>query len=149
MLHASQVSVGEENGLRLRVYGERGGLDWRQEEPNTLVLRWPDRPAEIQRTGGPSVSEASKRATRLPMGHPEGFIEAFANLYRDFALALDARRRGEPIDRTVLDFPTEHDGVRGMRFLDAVVESARTSGWVEVASDAAATAQPRRGAVRA
>jgi predicted dehydrogenase len=149
VLHASQISVGEETCQRLRVYGERGGLDWRQEEPNSLVLRWPDRPAEIQRTGGPTVSEASRRATRLPMGHPEGFIEAFANLYRDFALALDARRRGEPFDRTVLDFPTAHDGVRGMRFLDAVVESARSGGWVELASDAVASASPTPGAVRA
>jgi hypothetical protein len=77
------------------------------------------------------------------MGHPEGFIEAFANLYRDFALALDARRRGESFDRGVLDFPTEHDGVRGMRFLDAVVASARTGGWVELASDAIAPAASR------
>ena len=149
VLHASQISVGEENGLRLRVYGEHGGLDWHQEEPNTLILRWPDRPAEIQRTGGPTVSDAAKRATRLPMGHPEGFIEAFANLYRDFALALDARRRGEPIDRGVLDFPTEHDGVRGMRFLDAVVESARSGGWVEVASDARGSAHAAHAATRA
>jgi predicted dehydrogenase len=136
VLHASQISVGEENGLRLRVYGERGGLDWRQEEPNTLILRRADRPAEIQRTGGPTVSEAAKRATRLPMGHPEGFIEAFANLYRDFALALHAARRGEAIDRGVLDFPTERDGVRGMRFLDAVVASARSGGWAKLESDA-------------
>jgi predicted dehydrogenase len=147
VLHASQISVGEENGLRLRVYGERGGLDWRQEEPNSLVLRWPDRPTEIQRTAGPTMSNAARRATRLPMGHPEGFIEAFANLYRDFALALDARRRGEPLDRDVLDFPTVHDGVRGMRFLDAVVTSARTGGWVELASDAAVIEQ-RRGAIQ-
>jgi predicted dehydrogenase len=143
VLHASQISVGEENALRLRVYGERGGLDWRQEEPNTLVLRWPDRPAEIQRTAGPATSAAAKRATRLPMGHPEGFIEAFANLYRDFALALDARRRGESFDRGVLDFPTERDGVRGMRFLDAVVASARQRAWVELASDVIAPAAAR------
>jgi predicted dehydrogenase len=143
VLHASQIAVGEENGLRLRVYGECGGLDWRQEEPNTLILRWPDRPAEIVRTAGATTSEAAKRATRLPMGHPEGFIEAFANLYRDFALALDARRRGESFDRDVLDFPTEHDGVRGMRFLDAVVASARTGGWVELASDAVVPAAAR------
>jgi predicted dehydrogenase len=135
VLHASQVSVGEENALRLRVYGERGGLDWRQEEPNTLLLRWPDRPAEIQRTGGPTVSEAARRATRLPMGHPEGFIEAFANLYRELALAIDARRRGEAIDVEALDFPGVRDGVRGMRFLEAVVESSRAGVWVAVDSD--------------
>jgi predicted dehydrogenase len=135
LLHASQVSVGEENGLRLRVYGERGTLDWRQEEPNTLLLRWPNRPAEIQRTAGPSVSDAARRATRLPMGHPEGFIEAFANLYRDFALALDARRRGDTIDRDVLDFPGAADGVRGMRFLEAVVASSRSRGWVTIERD--------------
>jgi predicted dehydrogenase len=138
VLHASQISAGEENGLRLRVYGERGGLDWRQEEPNSLVLRWPDRPTEVQRTGGPTACAASRRATRLPMGHPEGFIEAFANLYRDFALALDARRRGESFDAAVLDFPTANDGVRGMRFLAAVVASSRSGSWVELESDAVA-----------
>jgi predicted dehydrogenase len=148
VLHASQISVGEENGLRLRVYGEHGGLDWRQEEPNSLVLRWPDRPAEVQRTGGPTCSDAAKRATRLPMGHPEGFIEAFANLYRDFALALDARRRGEPVDRGVLDFPTEHDGVRGMRFLEAVVASARANGWASLESDAVVPAVGAKGSAR-
>ena len=89
-----------------------------------------------------------RRATRLPMGHPEGFIEAFANLYRDFALALDARRRGEPIDQGELDFPTVRDGVRGMRFLEAVVESARTGAWValERAAVTAAPAAPHRSA---
>jgi predicted dehydrogenase len=138
VLHASQVSVGEENALRLRVYGEYSGLDWRQEEPNTLVLRWPDRPAELQRTAGPTVSDAARRATRLPMGHPEGFIEAFANLYRDVALAIEARRRGEAIDAETLDIPGVSDGVRGMRFLEAVVASSRAGAWVTVEKDAPA-----------
>jgi predicted dehydrogenase len=137
VLHASQVAAGEENGLRLRVYGERGGLDWRQEEPNTLVVRAMDRPAELHRTGAATASEASRRATRLPMGHPEGFIEAFANLYRDFALAIEARLRGEPPDDG-LDFPTVYDGLRGMLFLEAAIESSRRRAWVPLAEPAAA-----------
>jgi predicted dehydrogenase len=147
VLHASQVAVGEENALRLRVYGERGGLDWRQEEPNTLLLRWPGRPPEIRRTAGPGVSAAAARATRLPMGHPEGFIEAFANLYRDFALAIEAQKRGERVDPAVIDYPGVRDGVRGMRFLEAVIESAG-HGWVAIESDAAVRARPERRAER-
>ena len=165
VLHASQVSVGEENALRLRVYGESGGLDWRQEEPNTLVQRWPDRPAEIQRTGGPTVSAAAARATRLPMGHPEGFIEAFANLYREFAVAVarrlglaaggaetaglgDASAGAAGVAGAAGDFPGVEDGVRGMLFLDAVVASSRANGaWVPLAA-AHADGRDARAAVR-
>jgi predicted dehydrogenase len=138
VLHASQVAAGEENALRLRVYGERGGLDWRQEEPNSLVLRWPDRPTEIQRSGGPTASPASRRATRLPMGHPEGFIEAFANLYRDFALVMGARLGIAAADAAAAaEFPGVEDGVRGMAFLEAVVASGRAHGdWTPVVAGA-------------
>ena len=121
VLFASQVSVGEENGLKLRVYGEHGGLEWSQMEPNSLIVRWPDRPYEVRRTGGPGVSEVSADATRLPAGHPEGFLEAFAVLYRNFARTLRATRAGLDPTELDLDFPTIADGVRGMAFIEAVV----------------------------
>lgn len=125
VLYASQISVGEENALAIRVYGEKGGLEWRQEEPNTLWLKWPDRPAERLRAGGNHayLSTAARANLRLPAGHPEGFIEAFANVYAGFADALEARLAGRRRVTTGRDFPTVHDGVRGMAFLDAVVRS--------------------------
>ena len=125
ILFASQIAVGEENGLRLRVYGESGGLEWRQMAPNSLLVRWPDRPYEVRRTGGPGVSEAAADATRLPAGHPEGFLEAFALLYRNFADTLLAKRAGRKPTESNLDFPTIADGVRGMAFIDIVVASAQ------------------------
>ena len=124
VLFASQISVGEENGLKLRVYGEFGGLEWSQMEPNSLLVRWPDRPYEVRRTGGPGVSDAATGATRLPAGHPEGFLEAFALLYRNFADTLEAIRAGRRPTEENLDFPTIADGVRGMAFIETVVESA-------------------------
>jgi predicted dehydrogenase len=115
-LKATQVAAGEENGLRLRIHGERGGLDWAQMEPNTLTLRWLDRPTEIVRAGGPGLSEGATRLLRTPAGHPEGYIEAFANLYRGFAGAI----RGEAGD----EFPGVPDGLRTMKFVEAVVANA-------------------------
>ena len=132
VLMASQIAVGEENGLTLRVYGERGGLEWRQMEPNSLIVRWADRPYEIRRTGGAGVSESSAAATRLPAGHPEGFLEAFALLYRNFADTLQAKGAGrKPTDQN-LDFPTIADGVRGMAFIETVVASAQAGAqWLD------------------
>ena len=118
-LTASQVAVGVENGLNIRVYGEKGGLEWRQEEPNTMLVRWPDRPAEIVRTSNGYMSGIAAFNSRTPAGHPEGYIEAFANLYRNFALALRARLKGEEPAPETLDFPSVEEGVRGMRFIEA------------------------------
>ena len=132
VLLASQIAVGEENGLKLRVYGERASLEWVQTDPNSLVVRWPDRQFEVRRTGGPGVSEAATAATRLPAGHPEGFLEAFALLYRNFAAALEARLAGRDPTSEELDFPTIDDGVRGMAFIDAVVDSSKRGGvWTD------------------
>ena len=132
VLLASQIAVGEENGLKLRVYGERASLEWVQTDPNSLIVRWPDRPFEVRRTGGPGVSEAATAATRLPAGHPEGFLEAFALLYRNFAAALEARLAGRDPTAEELDFPTIDDGVRGMAFIDAVVDSSKRGGvWTD------------------
>jgi predicted dehydrogenase len=130
VISASQVAVGEENGLRLRVYGEKGGLAWSQMEPNSLTLTWPDRSVETRRTGGPSASDAAARVTRLPAGHPEGYLEAFAVLYRDFARAVLSREAGEQSEP---DVPGIAEGVRGMRFIEGVVaSSAAGATWLEI-----------------
>ncbi|MGE0623006.1 MAG: Gfo/Idh/MocA family protein [Pseudomonadales bacterium] len=130
VLSASQIAVGEENALTLRIYGEQGGLEWRQMSPNTLHLKWPDRSLTLQRTGGPGASVAAGEATRLPAGHPEGYLEAFAVLYRNFARALRARNDGARVD---LDFPGVAEGVRGMAFIDTVVKSSREGGrWLDL-----------------
>ena len=135
VLFASQIAVGEENGLKLRVYGETGGLEWSQMEPNSLIVRWPDRPYEVRRTGGPGVGEAATGATRLPAGHPEGFLEAFALLYRNFADTLAAKRAGKKPTEENLDFPTIADGVRGMAFIETVVASAEAGAtWLDFRS---------------
>ena len=126
------------------MYGERGGLEWSQMEPNSLVVRWPDRPAEIRRTGAPGVGAAASGATRLPAGHPEGFLEAFAVIYRNFAAALGARLEGRTPPDDAEDFPTIADGVRGMAFVQTVVESSRRGGWLRfgTAPDADAALPP-------
>ena len=132
VLYASQISAGEENPLTIRIYGELAGLEWRQEEPNTLTVKWADRHREVRRTGVGELSEASAAHTRLPPGHPEGFVEAFANLYRNYALALQARLAGEQ-PAADLDFPTVHDGVRGMAFIAAcVASSASDQKWTNL-----------------
>ena len=133
VLYASQISAGEENPLTIRIYGELAGLEWRQEEPNTLTVKWGDRHREVRRTGVGELSAASAAHTRLPAGHPEGFVEAFANLYRNYALALQARLAGEQPAPEHMDFPTVHDGVRGMAFITAcVVSSASDQKWTKL-----------------
>lgn len=123
VLTATQIATGEENNLVIRVYGELGGLEWHQEEPNTLILKWPDRPKEIYRTGFDYVSSAARANTRTPSGHPEGYIEAFANIYVNFAKAVWAHKPGKaPVG---LEFPSVDEGVRGMAFIEAAVKSSR------------------------
>src|SRR6201996_6432878 len=128
-LSASQVAAGEENALKIRVYGENGGLEWAQQEPNTLTVRWGDRPAETLRAGnGYSDRESSYAVhnTRTPGGHPEGYLEAFGNLYRNFALSLSAKINNEEPHKEWLDFPGIEDGIRGMAFIDNVVASSQS-----------------------
>ena len=124
---ASQVAVGQENSLSIRVYGEKGGLEWRQEEPNTLLMRWPDRQPEVIRTGGAGLSPWATANTRTPAGHPEGYLEAFANLYHHFAAALQARLAGEEPNPIDLDFPSAEEGVRGMQFIEAIVSTKNSN----------------------
>jgi predicted dehydrogenase len=132
VLHSSQISVGEENNLSLRVYGEKGGLEWRQEHPNQLVVKYPDRPTEIWGRGnGYVTAPAAQAATRIPAGHPEGYLEAFGNLYREAFRAIRAEVAGLPAPKD-LDFPTIDDGVEGMAFIETVVSSARQgAAWVK------------------
>jgi predicted dehydrogenase len=130
MLMVSQVAAGEGNGLRLRVYGEDGSIDWRQEDPNRLRVKWVDGSEEIRHAAGSYLSEEARAVARLPGGHPEGYIEAFAVLYREFADGLTEWWRGErdPLPATL---PGIVAGVRGMRFIDRAIESSRKEGWVE------------------
>lgn len=123
-LLASQIEVGEANGLAIRVYGDKGGLAWRQEEPNTLTLHTLDGETRLIRAGGPQLGADAAARTRTPAGHPEGYLEAFANLYRDFA----ARLRGE--DAPLL--PGVADGLRGMAFIDTAVRAGAAGGWVDL-----------------
>jgi len=129
VLHASQISAGEENNLNLRVYGELGGLEWRQQEPNTLIVKWLDRPTEVFRTGLGYLGKNAAAATRIPAGHPEGYLEAFANIYRNFAAHIRSKLEGRelPQDDPALDYPKIADGVRGMAFINAVVDSSKAN----------------------
>jgi predicted dehydrogenase len=136
ILHASQISAGEENNLNIRVYGEKGGLQWRQEEPNSLVVTHLDRPREIYRTGVGPLSTASLAHTRIPAGHPEGYLEAFANIYRNVAKCLQARLEGRQPDPIFTDFPGIHDGIRGMAFIETVIKSGQSPDkWVKFVLD--------------
>ena len=133
VLMASQVAVGQENSLRIRVSGEKGGLEWHQEATNTLLMRWPDRQPEVIRTGGAGLSPWATANTRTPAGHPEGYLEAFANLYRHFAAALQARLAGEEPTPTDLDFPSVEEGVRGMQFIETIVSTKNSDQkWVSI-----------------
>ena len=128
VLMASQAAAGEENALKIRVYGEKGGLEWQQHDPNTLTIRWLNEPAQILRAGS-NYSHLSSFAThncRTPGGHPEGYLEAFANIYRNFALTLSCKLDGTVPTAEMLDFPSVEDGVRGMAFIDNVVVSSQS-----------------------
>ena len=124
VLSASQIAAGEENNLSIQVYGEEGGLEWHQQEPNTLLVRWLDKPTEILRTGTGFVSDIAKHNSRTPGGHPEGYLEAFANIYRNFTFALSARINGSDFDKSVVEFPSVEEGIRGMAFIENVVKSS-------------------------
>jgi predicted dehydrogenase len=126
LLVASQVLTGEENNLTIKVYGEKGGLEWSHADANSLLLKWPDAPMQVLRAGTGYLSETAKHNTRTPSGHPEGFLEAFANHYRNFALCVKARETGERPKEAWMDFPTVDDGVRGMAFIENVIASGKS-----------------------
>ena len=123
VLYASQISAGEENNLRIRVYGESGSLEWVQMEPNSLIVRWLDQPMQVYRTGVGKHYPETIAHTRVPSGHPEGYIEAFANIYRNVAYCIQARLSGEQVDPLYEYYPGIDDGVRGMKFIEAVLKS--------------------------
>jgi len=122
VLVATQIAAGEENAIKIRVYGEKGGLEWAQHEPNTLIAKWTSKPTEILRVGT-SMGAAANANTRTPGGHPEGYLEAFANIYRNFSYHLRSKMNGEQPKPEWLDYPGVEDGIRGMQFIDAVVEA--------------------------
>ena len=132
VLTATQIAAGVENDLAIRIYGEKGGLEWRQEEPNTMILRYPGRPAEMVRTSNLYMSAIAAHNSRVPGGHPEGYLEAFANIYRNFSLALRSLQKGEVPKLEYSDFPSVEEGVRGMQFIETMV-AAGSSGekWVK------------------
>ena len=130
VLMASQVAAGEENALKIRIYGEKGGLEWAQMEPNTLLVKWLDAPTQILRAGsnyGDRLSSYAIQNCRTPGGHPEGYLEAFANIYKIFALTLSAKIDGTTPSKEALDFPGVDDGIRGMAFIDTVVDSSKSN----------------------
>ncbi len=132
ILVASQIAAGEENALKIRIYGEKGGIEWAQMEPNTLLVKWLDKPAEIYRAGQAYLSDIAKANCRTPGGHPEGYLEAFANIYRNFTQSLLAKMNGEEPTAAMIDYPKVDEGVRGMAFIDNVVASSQSDKkWTE------------------
>ncbi len=129
-LLASQVCTGEENNIRIKVYGDKGGLEWQQEDCNSLVVKWPDAPRQVWRTGTGYAGQMAVHNTRTPAGHPEGYLEAFANIYRNVVQVLHARKNGEEATTASFDFPEMDAGVRSMAFIDNVVAaSASDAKW--------------------
>ena len=129
VLMASQVAAGEENALKIRIYGEKGGIEWAQHEPNTLLVKWLDQPQQILRAGANYSDRLSTYATmncRTPGGHPEGYLEAFGNIYRNFAMTLSAKLEGREASKENMDFPKVDEGIRGMAFIENVVASSKS-----------------------
>ena len=132
-LWCSQVASGQENGLRLRIFGTKGGIEWEQENPNYLWVAPLGQPKYRLTRGGPGSGEAAARLTRIPSGHPEGYLEVFANIYAEAARAIIARREGTPLDSAVI-FPGLKEGLEGVAFVDACVRSSKRNGaWVSLA----------------
>jgi predicted dehydrogenase len=136
VLMATQIATGEENNVKIRVYGEKGGLEWQQVGANTLTLKWLDEPAQTLRTGGGYLSSYAQHNTRTPSGHPEGYLEAFANIYKNFAEHILAIQNQETLKPESLDYPGIADGLRGMMFIETVIASGKSEKkWLEVESE--------------
>jgi predicted dehydrogenase len=131
IVYSSQISVGEENGLRLRVYGTEAGLDWKQENPNYLDLLYATQPSQTYKRGNDYLDPIVRHASRLPFGHPEAFIEAFANVYLNAARTMAARIAGDEPGEFDTDYPTVQDGARGVHFIHKAIESGREQKWVD------------------
>ena len=136
VLMASQIAAGEENNIKIRVYGEKGGLQWQQCDANTLLLNYLDQPTQIFRTGTAYVGSYAQKNSRTPAGHPEGYLEAFANLYQNFANCILSDLNNEKPTKESLDYPSVEEGIRGMRFIDTVIASGEsTVKWLNVESE--------------
>ncbi len=132
VLLATQVAAGAENNVKIRVFGEKGGIEWQQEDANTMLVKWLDRPAEIYRAGTGYADSFAKHNARTPAGHPEGYLEAFANLYRNFISTIRARANGQTASDEMLDFPSVVEGVRGMAFIEHVIASGQSQQkWID------------------
>ena len=133
MLWTSQVAPGNENALRIRVFGDKGGLEWHQEHPNHLRFAPYGGPPRTIARAAPGAGETAAHASRTPSGHPEGYLEGFANLYRDLAEVISARLQGRKPDPMATHCPTVEDGARGIKFIIAAIESSAKGGaWVDV-----------------
>ena len=133
VLHSSQISVGEENNLNIRVYGEIGSLEWHQKEPNTMLVKWMDQPMQVFRTANGYLCPEALAAGRTPPAHPEGYLEAFANIYKNFAQHIRCLLTNSTPDALVTDYPKIQDGVRGMAFIEAVVASSKANAaWTKL-----------------
>jgi predicted dehydrogenase len=133
-LLASKIALGEENNLKIKIFGDKAALSWEQMNPNDLIVRWQDKPYQVYRTGTSfsEIGETVKNNSRLPAGHPEGFIEAFANIYRNFALSIEALKDENISDRKFY-FPDIQDGLRGMLFIEAAVKSSTSKEkWISL-----------------
>jgi len=133
VLHCSQISVGEENNLNIRIYGEKGGIEWHQKEPNSMLVKWLDQPMQVYRTANGYLGQNAAAATRTPPAHPEGYLEGFANIYKNFAGAIRARLEGRAPTEIENDFPKIEDGIRGMAFIESVVASSKANAaWAKL-----------------
>ena len=133
VLHCSQISVGEENNLNIRVYGEKGGIEWHQKEPNTMLVKWADQPMQVYRTANGYLGANAAAAARTPPAHPEGYLEGFANIYKNFANAIRARLERRDPTEIENDYPKIEDGIRGMAFIEAVVASSKkNAAWTKL-----------------
>lgn len=133
VLMATQVAAGEENNVKIRVYGEKGGLEWQQVDANTLTIKWLDEPAQTLRTGGGYLSSFAQHNTRTPSGHPEGYLEAFANIYKNFAEHILAIQNQVKPKKESLDYPSITEGLRGMAFIETVIASGKsTQKWLDL-----------------
>tara|TARA_B000000565_G_scaffold248280_1_gene218504 strand:+ start:727 stop:1875 length:1149 start_codon:yes stop_codon:yes gene_type:complete len=132
-LMTSQIASGEENDLKIRVWGDKGGIEWKHSDPNTLLLKLDGQPTQVYRAGVDNsyLSEFALANCRTPSGHPEGFIEAFANIYRNFSYAVNNFNNSKKNDPKY-DYPTVEEGLRGMKFIDAVIESSKSSNWINI-----------------
>ena len=132
VLHSSQISIGDENMLNIRVYGTLASLEWHQEHPNELIVKYLDQPRQVHRRGNSYNGAACKKYTRTPFGHPEAFIEAFANVYRAAGEAIAGAQAGKALPKDP-DYPTIDAGIEGMAFIESVVKSSKAGAkWVKV-----------------